>query len=58
MGKDQLKILFDLTGEYDLGKIFIIDPDREPIEQALSHLDPDQIAAGGYSRESCDEYLE
>ena len=33
VGKDQLKILFDLTGEYDLGKIFIVDPDREAIER-------------------------
>jgi len=56
VGKDQLKILFDLTGEYDLGKIFIIDPDRQAIELALTHLDPDQVAVGGYCRESCDEY--
>ena len=48
VGKDQLNILFDLTVISDLGKIFIMDPDRQLIELALSHLDPDQVAAEGY----------
>jgi len=56
VGKDQLKILFELTGEYDLGKIFIVDPDREAIERALSQLDPDQVAVGGYCQDSCETY--
>jgi hypothetical protein len=56
VGKDQLNILFDLAGEYDLRKVFIIDPDRKAVELALTHLDPDQVAVGGYCRGSCDEY--
>ena len=56
VGKDQVKILFDLTAEYDLGKVFIVDPDRQAIELALTHLDPDKVAVGGYCRESCDKY--
>ncbi len=56
LGKDQLKTVFDLTNEYTLRKIFIIDPDPESINLALSHLDPDQVVAGGYCTDCCGEY--
>lgn len=54
--KDQLKTLFDLTDEYTLRKLFIIDPDPAAIRLALSHLDADQIVAGGYCTEGSGEY--
>jgi hypothetical protein len=56
VGKDQLGIVFELMNEYTLRKIFILDPDRASIETALSHLDPDQIAAGGYATDDCETY--
>jgi hypothetical protein len=56
VGKDQLKTLFDLTDEYTIRKIFIIDPDPASIRLALSHLDPDQVVAGGYCLDECGEY--
>ncbi|MFA4878078.1 MAG: hypothetical protein WC586_11765 [Methanoregula sp.] len=46
--KEFLETVFDLTDEYTLQKIFIIDPDPKSISLALSHLDPDQVFAGGY----------
>jgi len=55
-GRDQLQAVFDLMDEYTLKKIFIIDPDPAAIRLALSHLDPDQIVAGGYCNEDCGEY--
>jgi hypothetical protein len=58
VGKDQLETVFDLTNEYSLRKLFIIDPDPAAIRLALSHLDPDQIVAGGYCTEECGEYWE
>ena len=56
VGKDLLKTVFDLTNEYTLRKIFIIDPDPASIRLALSHLDPDQVVAGGYCTEDAGEY--
>lgn len=56
VGKDMLQTLFDLTNEYTLRKVFIIDPDQKAIRLALSHLDPDQVVAGGYCTNECGEY--
>jgi hypothetical protein len=56
VGKDLLKTVFDLTNEYTLRKIFIIDPDPASIRLALSHIDPDQVVAGGYCTENAGEY--
>ena len=56
VGKDQVQTVFDLTNEYTLRKIFIIDPDPVSIGQALSHLDPDQVVAGGYCIGACRDY--
>jgi hypothetical protein len=54
--KDQLPALFDLMNEYSVRKIFLIDPDPVSIGQALSHLDPDQVFAGGYCMDACGDY--
>ncbi len=54
--KAELGTVFDLMNEYEVRKIFIIDPDPASITFALSHLDPDQVAAGGYCTEGCEEY--
>ncbi len=54
--KDQLDTLLDLTEEYDLRKIIIVDPDAKSIMRALSCLDPDQVVAGGYCTGLCGEY--
>jgi hypothetical protein len=43
VGRDQLNTLLDLTGEYDLRKVILMDPDSSSISRALSCLDPDQI---------------
>jgi hypothetical protein len=56
VGRDQLDILLDLTGEYDVRRIIIVDPDTTCITRALSCLDPDQIIAGGYCTDSCEDY--
>jgi hypothetical protein len=56
VSKDQLGTALELMDEYTLRKIFMIDPDRSSIETALSHLDPDQIAAGGYSADGSESY--
>ena len=56
VGKDHLETLFDLTNEYTLRKVFIIDPDPAAIRLARSHLDPDQIVGGGYCTDDCGEY--
>jgi hypothetical protein len=52
----QLETVFGLTDEYDLRKIFIVDADVESITLALSHLDPDQVSAGGYCLDENEEY--
>jgi hypothetical protein len=51
-----LETVFDLTNEYDLRKIIIVDADAEAIMLALSHLDPDQVSVGGYCLDECEEY--
>jgi hypothetical protein len=56
VSRDQLGTALQLMDEYTLRKIFILDPDRASIETALSHLDPDQIAAGGYSADGNESY--
>ena len=56
VGKNHLETVFDLTEEYTLRKIFIIDPDPSSINLALSQLDPDQVVAGGYCLKECGEY--
>lgn len=55
-GKEQLEILFDLTTEYTLRRLFIVDPDPASIRLALSHLDPDQVVAAGYNAAGAEEY--
>lgn len=56
VSKDQLDTAFDLGNEYDLHRIIVTDPDEEAITLALSHLDPDQLMAGGYCTEKCGDY--
>lgn len=52
----QLETIFDLTNEYDLRKIFIVDADAGAITLSLSHFDPDQVSIGGYCLENSAEY--
>jgi hypothetical protein len=56
IGRDKLDILLDLTGEYDVRKIILVDPDPPSISRALACLDPDQIVAGGYCTGLCEDY--
>lgn len=56
VNRSQLDVVLDLTGEYDIRTIILMDPDEESIAHALSCIDPDQLAAGGYCREMCDNY--
>ncbi|WP_292370230.1 hypothetical protein [Methanoregula sp. UBA64] len=48
--------IISLTGEYDIRRIVIVDPDEGAIKTALSSFDPDQISTGGYCTSSCDTY--
>jgi hypothetical protein len=52
----QLEMVFDLTNEYDLRKIIIVDADADAVTRALLHLDPDQVSVGGYCTDVCVEY--
>lgn len=45
---EMLPTLFELKGEYDFSRIFLVDPDPGSVRLALAHLDPDQISAAGY----------
>jgi hypothetical protein len=56
VSKDQLPTALQLMDEYTVRKIFILDPDQASIDTALAHLDPDQIAAGGYSTDGNESY--
>jgi len=56
VGRDKLDMVLDLSSEYDLRKIIVIDPDQESIARALSCLDPDQVSAGGYCTDLCENY--
>ncbi len=56
VNKKMLEIVFDLANEYDLHQLIVMDPDDEAIRLALSHLDPDQVMAGGYCTDACDTY--
>lgn len=54
--RDKLPIVFDLMNEYAVRKIFILDPDPASIREVLSHLDADQVVAGGYCTDRSDSY--
>ena len=56
VGRDHVDTVLDLSSEYDLRKIIIVDPDKESIERALECLDPDQVSAGGYCTDTCTDY--
>jgi len=56
VGRDYINTVLDLSSEYDLRKIIIIDPDPASIARALSCLDPDQVRAGGYCTDMCENY--
>jgi hypothetical protein len=51
-----LSAALDLTDEYDLRSLFIVDGKQEDVSTAGEHLDLDQISFGGYCRENCGEY--
>jgi hypothetical protein len=47
--KKDLPLLFGLKDEYELRKVFIIDPDAASVASVLAHhMDPDQVVAAGY----------
>ena len=56
VGNTMLETVFDLAGEYELHRLIVTDPDDDGIRLALSHLDPDQVIAGGYCTDACDTY--
>ena len=56
VSKDALDTVFDLGNEYELHRIVVMDPDEVSIALTLSHVDPDQVIAGGYCTEKCDTY--
>lgn len=56
IGPDGIDRLLSLSHEYEIGRVILLDPDEQSILKVLSHMDPEQVAAGGYCRESCDTY--
>jgi hypothetical protein len=54
--RHHLATVFDLTGEYEINKLIILDPDTESIALAMSEFDPDQLMAGGYCTGDCEGY--
>jgi hypothetical protein len=56
VGRDYVDTVLDLSSEYDLRKIIIVDPDHESINRALECLDPDQVSAGGYCTDTSTDY--
>ena len=54
--EDYLETVLDLSSEYNLRKIILIDPDQASIDRALSVLDPDQVSLGGYCLSACVDY--
>jgi hypothetical protein len=56
VGRDHVDTVLDLSSEYDLRKIIIVDPDEESIKRALECLDPDQVSTGGYCTDTCTDY--
>jgi len=56
VSRKTLDIVLDLTSEYDIRKVIIMDPDEDSISRALSCLDPDHISIGGYCRDRCETY--
>jgi hypothetical protein len=54
--RHHLAMALDLTSEYEINKLIILDPDPESIALALSEFDPDQLMAGGYCTGDCEGY--
>jgi len=56
IGKKMLGTAMELASGYEINRWIIMEPDKMAISQALSHFDPDQLLAGGYCRDDCDNY--
>lgn len=54
--KVHLPLLFSLADEYDIARLFLLDPDPAAIASALQHLDPDQLVVAGYDTGGEEEY--
>jgi hypothetical protein len=46
----------DLATGYEINRWILLDPDKEGIRHILSHVDPDQVIAGGYCTGESDTY--
>ncbi len=51
-----LEMAIDLSEMYNIHQWIIMEPNNGGIGLALSQFDPDQIIAGGYCKEDCDNY--
>ncbi len=56
VSRKHLDTVLDLTNEFDIRKLIIIDPDEDSFSRALSCLDPDHVSAGGYCLDQCETY--
>jgi hypothetical protein len=56
VSRKTLDTVLDLTDEFDIRRVFIMDPDEDSISRALSCLDPDHISIGGYCLDRCETY--
>ena len=51
-----LDMAFDLATGYEINRWILLDPDEEGIRRILSHVDTDQVIAGGYCIGESDTY--
>jgi hypothetical protein len=51
-----LELVIDLKEEYPVDNLILTDPSTSGLEKSLEHWEADQIKAGGYCRESCNDY--
>lgn len=52
--KKHLPLLFSLTDEYELSRLYLLDPDPASIASALAHIEADNLVASGYCA-GCDD---
>jgi hypothetical protein len=53
-----LDLVIDMTGEYKVRNLILVDPSAESVARALQHWEPEHIAVGGFYQGQPDGYWE
>ncbi len=53
---EKVKIALGLLDEFEIRRLTVVDPTRETLDEVLTRFDPDSIEAGGYCKNTCEEY--